>query len=92
MSDKQYDNTNRGALFKNDDKSEDRDPDYRGNINVDWKEFWMDAWINTAKKSGKKFMSIRVKPKMASEHKGAAKNPPAQTAKADFRDDDKIPF
>jgi uncharacterized protein (DUF736 family) len=93
MSDRQYDNTNRGALFKNDDKRDDRDPDYRGNINIDGKEFWLDAWLNTAKKSGKKFMALKAKPKMASEYKGALSNPPAQKSKAerDF-EDDQIPF
>lgn len=85
-----YDNTNRGALFKNDKKSEDRDPDYRGNLNIDGKEFWLDAWINTAKKDGRKFMSLRAKPKMASEHQGAPRNPPAQRRDRDL--DDKIPF
>ena len=80
-----YDNTNRGVLFKNDDKKEDRDPEYRGNINIDGKEFWLDAWINTAKKDGRKFMSLRAKPKMARDHQGAARNPPA-------RDSDEAPF
>lgn len=87
----QFDNTNRGVLFKNDDKSEPRDPDYRGNVNINGAEFWLDAWINTAKQSGKKYMSLRAKPKMASEHKGGVKNPPTQAAgKNDFDDD--IPF
>lgn len=85
----QYDNTNRGALFKNDGKSEDRDPDYRGNINIDGKEFWLDAWINTAKKDGRKFMSLRAKPKMAREYQGAPRNPSART---DHDFDDTIPF
>lgn len=93
MSDKQYDNTNRGVLFKNEDTSDERNPAYRGNINVGGQEFWLDAWINESKKDGKKFMSLRVKPKQASQVKGGAANPPAQTAaagKADFDDD--IPF
>jgi hypothetical protein len=87
MSEKQYDNTNRGVLFKNEDKSDDRDADYRGNINFNGTECWLDAWIQTAKSSGKKFMSLRVKPKQASEVKGSAKNPPTKTAEPDFDDD-----
>ena len=81
----QYDNTNRGVLFRNDDKKEDRDPDYRGSINIDGKEFWLDSWINTAKKDGRKFMSLRAKPKMARDHQGAAGNPAA-------RNRDEAPF
>ena len=79
-----YDNTNRGVLFRNEDKKENRDPDYRGNINIDGKEFWLDAWINTAKKDGRKFMSLRVKPKMARDHHGATDNPPGRTGAAPF--------
>ncbi len=62
----QYDNTNRGALFKNDDKdpnnAEDRSPNYSGSLNVDGAEFFLDAWIKEAK-NGRKFLSVRVKPK-----------------------------
>ena len=84
----QYDNTNRGVLFKNDDKRDDKDPLYRGQINVGGTEFWLDAWLNESKK-GQKYMSLRVKPKMASEHKGGAANPPA-SKEPEF--DDEIPF
>lgn len=87
-----YDNTNRGVLFRNDNKTEDRDPDYRGNINVSGQEFWLDAWINTAKTSGKKFMALRLKPKMAREHQGAPDNPPARQAPQREELDDDIPF
>lgn len=90
----QYDNRGRGVLFKNDNKSEDRDPDYRGNITLqDGTECWLDAWINTAKKDGRKFMSLRMKPKMAREHAGASQNPPAQKAEAPSEDfDSDVPF
>lgn len=55
-----YDNTNRGVLFKNDDKRDDKAPDYTGSLNVDGAEFFLDAWIKEAK-TGRKFMSVRVK-------------------------------
>ncbi len=58
----EYDNTNRGVLFKNDRKETDNHPDYTGNINVGGREFWLSAWIKQAK-SGKKFLSVSVKPK-----------------------------
>lgn len=70
-----YDNTNRGVLFKNEDKQSERHADYRGSINIDGKEFWLDAWLKTSKQ-GKKFMSLSIKPKMAREHAGGSRNPP----------------
>ena len=57
-----YDNTNSGVLFKNNKRRNDDDPLYRGTINVDGREFYLSAWINTSK-AGDKYMSLRVKPK-----------------------------
>jgi hypothetical protein len=57
----QYDNTNRGVLFKNDRKEQDNHPDYKGSINIDGQEFWLSAWIKESQKG--KFMSLSVKPK-----------------------------
>ncbi len=56
-----YDNTNRGVLFKNDRKDSDRHPDYRGSIDVGGTEFWLSAWIKEGQKG--KFMSLSVQPK-----------------------------
>lgn len=80
-----YDNTNRGVLFKNEDKQSERHADYRGNINVNGQEFWLDAWIKKSRDGKKTFMSLSVKPKMAREHAGGSRNPPP-------RYEDKEPF
>lgn len=85
---REYDNRGKGVLFRNEDKQEEKHPDYRGNITLhDGTECWLDAWINTSKK-GQKFMALRMKPKMAREHAGAAQNPPPR--EPDPSDD--IPF
>ena len=61
---KEYDNTNRGVLFKNDKEGGNPNwPDYRGNIDVGGAEFWLDAWIKKSKDGTKTFMSLSVKPK-----------------------------
>src|SRR5262249_44298396 len=59
-----YDNTNRGALFRNDDKdpNDDRDRDYSGTLDVEGTEYWISGWVRTSK-SGRKFLSLSVKPK-----------------------------
>ena len=81
----QYDNTNSGALFRNQKKETEKHPDHTGTINVEGREFWLSAWIKTSK-SGQKFFSLSVKPK-----DGAAPAKPVQQTQAnDF--DDSIPF
>ena len=58
----QYDNTNRGRLFKNDRKEKETHPDLRGSINIEGKDYWIKAWKKDAK-SGVKFLSLAVNPK-----------------------------
>lgn len=40
-----YDKTNRWTLNKNDRKEKDVHPDYRGRLNIDGVEYWLDGWI-----------------------------------------------
>lgn len=58
---KEYDNTNRGVLFKNDEKKGEAHPDYKGRINTNGQDFWLSAWLKTAK-DGRKYMSLSVNP------------------------------
>ena len=67
-----YDNTNRGSLFKNTKKEEDRHPDYNGSINVEGTEYWLNAWIKESKKDGTKFFSLSVKEKQDSPRQSSA--------------------
>ena len=39
-----YDNTNRGAIWKNDNKEKETQPDFRGVLNVDGVDFNVSAW------------------------------------------------
>jgi uncharacterized protein (DUF736 family) len=82
-----YDNTNRGALFKNGEKETDNHPDYRGDIDVNGVKFWLSAWIKESKK-GMKYMSLSIKPKLQSDS-----NSPPTGGRHDPRDpNDEIPF
>jgi uncharacterized protein (DUF736 family) len=54
-----YDNTNRGALFRNDKKVTENHPDYTGKVNVAGKDLWLSAWVKTSK-NGKKYMSLSI--------------------------------
>ena len=83
----QYDNTNRGALFRNNRKEQDSHPDHTGSINVDGKDYYLNAWIKTSK-SGDKFFSLSIKPK---DTNGQG-NTPTPIAPAGGGLDDDIPF
>lgn len=85
-----YDNNMSGVLFRNDDKREGkRDPDYRGNAEVNREQFWVSAWIKSSK-DGRKYMSLSFQPKQAKDVKGAAVHKEAPAATDDL--DDEIPF
>lgn len=63
-----YDNTNTGALFKNERKDTEKFPDYRGTININGVDYDLAGWVKTAKKSGKPFLSLKVsEPRQRSE-------------------------
>ena len=61
MDNKQNQRDNSGVLFKSDKIENERSPQYKGNITVDGKEYWISAWIKEGK-SGK-FMGLAVSPK-----------------------------
>jgi len=97
----EYDNTNKGVLFRNDRKESDNHPDYRGQININGREFWLSAWIKTGQKG--KFMSLSAKPKDDQPQREVpmSQRAPAKTRQPmqkqsiipdDDMDGDRIPF
>jgi hypothetical protein len=89
-----YDNDLRGAIFRNDRRRNERDPEYKGSCDIDGKQYWISSWINESKKDGSKYMSLRFKPKMAAEYEGAVKNPPPLESREAKEEefDDPLPF
>jgi uncharacterized protein (DUF736 family) len=56
----EYDNTNKGVLFRNQEKGEgDKKPDYTGKLNVGGKDYRLAGWLRESK-SGSKFLSIAI--------------------------------
>jgi hypothetical protein len=86
MSD--YDNTNTGAIFKNDKAGNDKRPDYKGSLNVEGVEYWISCWIRTGQKDGKKFMSAKVERK---ERQSERRPEPGRQISADD-DSGPLPF
>jgi hypothetical protein len=89
----QYDNTNTGVVFKNDRKAEDWHPEYRGTINVEGKEYFIDLKIRDGKNG--KFFSAKLKRKDRPSGGKAVPSIPTSIPRppepvADF--DDSIPF
>lgn len=58
-----YNTKNTGTLFRNQRKETDRHPDHTGQAEVKCPhcgksgQFWLAAWVNTARTSGAKFFS-----------------------------------
>ena len=93
-----YDNTNRGVLFRNDRQTKDTQPSHTGSLNVDGVEYFLDAWVKEGQKG--KFFSVSVKRKdkqdLPSQRSSRAPAPapaPRQSGGSGFDDmSDDIPF
>jgi hypothetical protein len=73
---------NSGVLFKNENKDNEKKPDYKGSIMVEGNEYWLSAWIKEGK-SGK-FMGLALSPKDG--------QPPASKPLPKDLEDSDIPF
>ncbi len=89
MEQKQYDNTNRGILFKNDKRETEKHPEYTGSINFNGVDCWLNAWVMTSKE-GKKYFSLSVRPK---EQQARQVSQPTRKAPVEDLDDGSdLPF
>lgn len=57
-----YDNTNKVAIFKHDQKGNDKAPSYKGTLNVEGKDYDISLWVKESDRAGKYFQgSISIK-------------------------------
>lgn len=85
-----------GVLFKNEEKEAETHADYKGSLLLNGQEYWLNAWVNTAKSNGKKYIKVTTSPKQAKHIKGAVQKVAPQRAAPqpsnDLPFDDDIPF
>ena len=68
MSEQEYDNTNRGAMFVNSYKEDgDNRPDFTGQLDVEGVEYKIAGWKRTSEKKGTRFISLSVDKKEEKE-------------------------
>lgn len=85
-----YDNTNRGSIWKNQKKETENHPDFTGELNVNGVEFWVSAWKRKEGASEKApALSFTVKPKDEAKKSQGGTKP---TTRDDFDDCSDIPF
>ena len=55
-----FDNDMKGAMFPNDKGDNDKRPDFRGDVTIGGVKYSLSAWNNTAKNTGKPYISLAV--------------------------------
>jgi hypothetical protein len=85
-----FDNTNRGAIWKNRDKKEEKHPDFKGSLNVNGVDYWVSAWKRKeGDAANKPALSFSIQPK-DEQAKPEGKPKPSPSRNEDM--DDQIPF
>lgn len=80
-----------GTLFKNDRKEKDTHADYRGEIRIDGRDYWLSCWIKEGRNG--KFLSLSAKLKDGTGDRPVQEF--KQKVKEHFPDaslDDEVPF
>lgn len=84
------DNELRGVLFKNGKKTEERQPDYKGEVTVNGQKYDVGSWIKKSK-AGVPYMSLSLSLPRQQQKEPEVKQ--TQPAANDFSDvDDDLPF
>ena len=88
-----YDNTNRGTLFKAKEKKSEKSPDYTGTINVNGVEMRLSGWLKESK-AGMKYFSLAVSEKDGQYESKSNARPRSEGRSNGSADpfDDPIPF
>lgn len=82
---KQYDNSLSGAVFENDRRSKDGDPDMKGTYtDADGNEFWVAAWWNQHAQRGD-YLKLKMTPKESDDRSYQQRNNDRNSGREDER-------
>ena len=96
-----FDNTNRGSIWKNEKKREGKqDADFTGSLNVNGVEYWVNAWKRKEGAADKApALSFSIRPKDDQGQQAAPKRDPISSGRMPAKQsimpsdmDDDIPF
>jgi hypothetical protein len=86
----EYNNTNRGQIWKNEDRKSDSHPHFKGSMDIDGVEYWVSAWTRKPDANPKSpALTFSFKKKEDKQDDQIHKTDPV-SAVDEF--DDKIPF
>jgi hypothetical protein len=92
----QYDNNNRGSIWRNEKKREGKqNADFTGSLNVNGVEYWVNAWKRkegAADKAPALSFSIRPKDDQGQQQAAPRRPDPISTGRRNADMDDDIPF
>ena len=80
----EYDNTNRGAIWKNDKKETENHPDYTGSLDVGGQEYWVSAWRKSSDNPKAPVLSFSIKSKEEAHKQGMAQTRPSPDQQVPF--------
>lgn len=80
-----------GALFINDRREKETDPNAKGSATIAGVEYWVSAWTNTSAK-GVRYQSLKYTAKEAVHNEGMAQVKQAAAPTGDWEQDSDIPF
>lgn len=88
-----YDNSNRGALWGNENREKETSPDFKGTINVNGVDYWLSAWRRKPDANpSAPALSLSVKAKEEKPAKEAPQTGYKQTSSFHEPLNDDIPF
>ncbi|MCK5445675.1 MAG: hypothetical protein KAI73_08630 [Rhodospirillaceae bacterium] len=87
----EYDNTNKGQIWKNDKKDTPNHPDFKGSIDVEGVEYWLSGWLRD-KDGNPKAPAMRFSIQKKEAQSGGGETAPGSDGIGGGDDPDRIPF